>query len=470
MALMDAPSLHRQELLDSILISLFFGAMLVMLLYNASLWLFTRDRSYGYYALYLLMSLCYTLALTGFGPLYLGLDGPWLAIRMYTVGGTLCFVLAGLYLHHFLELQRQGGWLKWLNHASIGYWSLTSLLLLLAPYSALLHLLNPQLMSLVSIVFGLATGLYLWAKGNPSAKLFTLAWALLILSSLACMLALAGHLPLNDLTLNSQLLGMAVEFTLLSIALAERINRERAQRIQAQQDTLAYAERLAREREEKLHAQQQALRIQRQTNEELEQRVRQRTQDLEQAKLRLESAITELARLSQTDPLTELCNRRHFDECIRQELCRAKRSQTPLALLMIDIDHFKALNDNHGHPFGDECLRAVAVLLRQFSQRAGDLAARFGGEEFILLLPGTHRTAAGLLAENLRQAIAALALQHDGQTVRLSASIGLIAEVPHLDAGVDELIKLADAALYRAKRAGRNRVVDAAEEPVDSPA
>lgn len=467
MAVMDQSNLHSQELLDSILISLFFGAMLVMLLYNASLWLFTRDRSYGYYSLYLLMWLGYALATTGFGPLYLGLDQPWLAIRMYTVCGTLCFVFGGLFFHHFLDLQRQGGWIKWLNYTSIGYWLLASLLLLLAPYSALVHQLNPQLMSLVTIFFGLSSSIYLWAKGNPSARLFTLAWSLLIVCTVAHMLALSGHLPLNNLTLNGQLLGVAVELTLLSIALAERINRERAKRLQAQQDILDYAERLALEREEKLHAQQQTLRIQRQANEELEQRVQQRTQDLKQTNLRLEGAIAQLARLSQIDPLTELYNRRHFDESIQQELCRAKRNQTPLALLMIDIDHFKALNDNYGHPFGDECLRAVAALLQQFSQRAGDLAARYGGEEFILVLSGANRTAAGRVAEKLRQAIADLRLEQAGQTVRFSTSIGFTAQVPNLETSVGELIKSADEALYRAKREGRNRVVVAAGQDLD---
>ncbi|MBM7062579.1 diguanylate cyclase [Pseudomonas sp. UL073] len=459
MELVTGERLQLDQLHDSILISLFFGAVLVMLLYNTCLYLFTRERSYAYYVLYLCATLVYCLAITGFGQRYLDLAQPALADRLYSVSGALAFILASLFVRDFLSLARIGGWVDWVNRLNTGYWVVTGLCFLFIPYSRALHWLNPQSLGPASCLLGLLTGVYLWRKGYREARLFTLAWLVLILFTLLNLSALDGRLPLNAFTLNSQLLGMVIEFTLLAIALVAHINHERSARLSAQQTALDYAERLAREREEKLHAQQQALRIQRKANEELEQCVTARTRELAEANVLL-------ARLSTLDPLTQLCNRRHFEARFAEELARAKRSAAPLALLMIDIDHFKSINDRFGHPFGDEALRRVAAVLQAHSQRAGDVAARYGGEEFILLFANTDAGAARLCAERIRAAIAAVQLSQAGQLLSLTASIGLVALVPPLNVSEQSLIALADTALYQAKSEGRNRVVFARDGQV----
>lgn len=454
--LLDASQLQAQELRESILISLLIGTLLVMLLYNSCLYAFTRDRSYGFYVLYLGAVLVYALALTGFAQLYLDLARPWLEARLYPLGAGLSFLMAALFFRDFLKLGQIGGWVDWLNRGTIGYWLLILVPLAVEPYNPVVHWLDPTLGAVLTVLIGLLSSLDLWRRGHRQARVFSIAFGLPLAATILIGLAFSGKLPFNAFIVNSQLIAFAIEFVLLAIALVEHINQERGRLLSAQQAALDYSERLAREREEKLHAQQQALRIQRKANEELEQRVQERTQELKEANF-------QLARLSTLDALTQLANRRHFEARFAEELNRAKRHASPLALVMLDIDHFKAVNDGYGHPFGDHCLRAVAEVLQAHCQRAGDLAARYGGEEFILVFADTDQAGALHCAEAIRADIAALRLQHGEREVRISASLGVIAGVPPLSERGERLIAEADAALYRAKDAGRNRVVLAGE-------
>lgn len=173
----------------------------------------------------------------------------------------------------------------------------------------------------------------------------------------------------------------------------------------------------------------------------------------------LQHANQELLQLSQQDGLTGLSNRRHFDSVLAAEHARASRHHHALTLILIDIDHFKRLNDRHGHLFGDDCLRQLAAVLLSFSQRPGDLAARYGGEEFALILPEISLEQSRQLAERLRQTIAALVVPTDaGEPVCFTASLGLIHTEQACLHTPESLIHQADLALYRAKQQGRNRV------------
>ena len=174
--------------------------------------------------------------------------------------------------------------------------------------------------------------------------------------------------------------------------------------------------------------------------------------------LRLSALKTELTmtleRLSLTDPLTELPNRRAFDQAFNAEWRRAEREALPVSVLMIDIDHFKGYNDSLGHPAGDRCLRRVAWALGRAARRPYDLTARFGGEEFAVLLPNTDAAGAAKMAEKVRASIAALRIAHP-QSVRgvVTVSVGLATGYPHdpmLDPAL--LVERADQALYRAKQ------------------
>ena len=195
----------------------------------------------------------------------------------------------------------------------------------------------------------------------------------------------------------------------------------------------------------------------------LEKRVAEQTHELRDAVEQLRIANARLEELSFDDPLTGIANRRQFDETLRAEWSRARRTRAPLALVFIDIDWFKALNDTHGHHVGDECLKSVAHYLNGSVQRASDLVARIGGEEFALILPNTQLHIAAQFAERLRHGIAALAIRHDAApNGMLTASFGVVSVIPDGEMTPEDAVKTADKALYTAKAEGRNRVQTAA--------
>jgi diguanylate cyclase (GGDEF)-like protein len=182
-------------------------------------------------------------------------------------------------------------------------------------------------------------------------------------------------------------------------------------------------------------------------------------EQLATTKRQLEAANRTLERLSHVDPLTGLANRRHFEDALRLEWRRLSRSRSPLSLLLLDVDHFKAYNDAHGHIAGDRCLQRVAQLLMAGAQRAGDLVARYGGEEFAIVLSGTDGASALRIAEGLRASLAALGEPHpSAPSGHLTMSIGLATVVPGGELAPPALVAAADRALYRAKQEGRDRV------------
>jgi diguanylate cyclase (GGDEF)-like protein len=172
------------------------------------------------------------------------------------------------------------------------------------------------------------------------------------------------------------------------------------------------------------------------------------------------AATQRYAKLALIDALTEVANRRKFDETLETEWARSRREGTSLALVMLDIDYFKAFNDNYGHQAGDLCLQQVARALAECAQRPTDLFARYGGEEFVVLLPSTNVDGATALAERLRALLARLNIAHNGSSLgHVSLSAGVAAAIPRETASAADLIAAADAALYDAKIAGRNRIV-----------
>lgn len=176
----------------------------------------------------------------------------------------------------------------------------------------------------------------------------------------------------------------------------------------------------------------------------------------------LERANQCLNELSRQDALTKIANRRHFDAVLRHEWKRLSRSQSPLSLIMFDVDHFKQFNDRHGHPAGDVCLTTVAQASQRVVNRPTDLVARYGGEEFAVVLPHTDLAGALTIAETLRRSISTLNIvnfETATETVYVTVSVGVACQIPAVGMSPQQLIDSADRALYRAKQTGRNRVV-----------
>jgi diguanylate cyclase (GGDEF)-like protein/PAS domain S-box-containing protein len=168
----------------------------------------------------------------------------------------------------------------------------------------------------------------------------------------------------------------------------------------------------------------------------------------------------QLAALARTDALTGLANRRRFDEYLELEWARAARDRTELAVILVDVDHFKKFNDQYGHPAGDIALQEVAEILDGQARRPGDLVARYGGEEFVLLLPNTDAGGAGRMAERIRNGLAKRKLPHSQNDPfgYVTVSLGIATKRPsEIHAGSEALLKNADDALYRAKALGRDR-------------
>jgi diguanylate cyclase (GGDEF)-like protein len=201
------------------------------------------------------------------------------------------------------------------------------------------------------------------------------------------------------------------------------------------------------------------------TYERLMRQLEQLVADNEQLTDKLRQANDELSKLAATDPLTGLSNRRSFVEALRRDVSRAQRTSEPLCVLILDVDHFKSINDTHGHGFGDFVLQRISDVLRS-TLRTGDLPARWGGEEFVALLPASPADVGQIVAERVRAALEGTPIAAHGKTVRVTASFGVAAfeKDDSPDPG-RALIDRADAALYEAKRTGRNKVVVAAPKP-----
>ena len=197
--------------------------------------------------------------------------------------------------------------------------------------------------------------------------------------------------------------------------------------------------------------------------ERLKAKVAEKTAELQQTVELLEAANTQLEALSLEDDLTGIANRRSFERALQDEWNRARRAEQSLALILLDLDHFKELNDKRGHPAGDDCLRRVGKFLAETIRRSGEVVARYGGEEFAILLPGVDSDVAIRVAETLRDGIERLGVPYgNGTGRRMTASCGVASMVPAANLTSESLVANADRALYAAKHSGRNcvRVAD----------
>jgi two-component system, sensor histidine kinase LadS len=275
-------------------------------------------------------------------------------------------------------------------------------------------------------------------QGYAPARYYLIGQGAVLFSVFFTVLTSQGLLPLYYLAPEVMKWTSAFELIFFSIGVSDLINNERKLRERAQKELT--------------HAHQRLYESQIKQTEKLDVLVRQRTEELEDANKRL-------LELNTKDELTGLRNRRYLNEILPLEYRRAYRDKKPLSLLIFDIDFFKKINDSYGHQFGDLCLVEAGRIIRENLKRPADIAFRYGGEEFMAILPQTNLAGAVLVAENIRQIFANQVVSDNENSTTMTISIGISCEIPAERAEYEHLLKLADQRLYKAKENGRNQVV-----------
>jgi diguanylate cyclase (GGDEF)-like protein len=411
-------------------LGVYYGVLIGLLLYNLLIFLSVRDRSYPYYIGYVALFGLALACLNGISYQILWPTWPlWDdAVLLLAIGGSLtCMVL---FTNSFLELPtRQPVLGRMLRTAA---WLLGAITLA-SPFFTYRHAIQLETASVFLLaILMIGAGISAWRHGYRPAYYFLLAWSFMVTGIVVYACVSFGVLPKNFLTEYGIQFGSGIEMILLSLGLAYRFKLLREQNLQLQLEA----------------------------TERLEHRVSERTNELNRAMGELRTANRRLHEFSLRDGLTGVHNRRYLDETLAHAVAQARERKASIALLMIDIDHFKRINDTCGHLAGDDCLRTVADVLRRHVREGDDFVARYGGEEFVVLLPGATRDDAARRGEILRCEVAALRIDGHGATISLTISLGLAAmDGSDLHSGADKLIRAADAALYRAKREGRNRLV-----------
>ncbi len=409
-------------------LGLFYGSLITLLIFNLLVFASIRDMSYLYSVWYLLAWILFQMALNGLAYEYLWPEQTAWANK--AVPFFIGFALLGM-VQFTRSLLLTGQHLpamdRLLVYAAVGSVAIMAWALL-GRYSLAIQIGTAGAMVIAVLV--VTTGVLALRRGVMQARFFMLAWSCLLVGIVLYVLKTFGVIKSTPFTDNAMQIGSAFEGILLSFALAHRM-------------------RLLKDENERVLAQGTAT---------LERRVQERTTQLDQALLSLSDANGRLMRLSHIDGLTGVNNRAYFDEQIAFEWSRSLNAHSPVGLLLVDVDHFKRFNDTHGHQGGDACLRLVAKTIQHQLTNPANRCYRYGGEEFVVLLPNANAAQCSAVAEQLRAAIEGLSFQDEGIAEKITISAGVNALIPSASSSFASLINGADQALYQAKREGRNRV------------
>jgi diguanylate cyclase (GGDEF)-like protein len=421
--------------------------LLALGLYNLLLYLAIRDSTFLAYVAFTLSMAVGQASMNGFGNQFIWPDWPAFGNIALPSGMAATGFFGAIFTRLFLGLGRRA---KRLDQCILG----CAALFALAAFAPLLLPYQPVaiMVSMFGLLFtGVAVyaGVYCLRRDYPGARYFLLAWTLLLLGVAVLAMRNMGWVPTTTLTLHSMQIGSALELLLLSFALADRINVMRREKDQATEAALAAK-----------HEMVETLRL---SEQALEGRVAERTRTLEEVNSQLRDKERELEHLARHDALTGLANRLFLNDRIERAVARARRTGSSVALLMIDLDGFKQVNDAHGHAVGDELLVVIAGRLRE-CVRESDTVARLGGDEFVVLLEDTrYPEGTSQIVEKLIAAVRAPTML-DAGSIEVSASIGIACTPQHTN-DADDLLERADAAMYNAKAAGRNCWSMATENP-----
>jgi diguanylate cyclase (GGDEF)-like protein len=405
----------------------YYGILLALFFYNMVLWLTLRDSSYFWYLLHISAFGLVLFTLNGLGFEYLWPGSTWMADK--SVPLSICLAQIGMqqFTRTFLGLHERWRLGDRISLAIIAFYVLLGVAATQLPYNISTPIASASVF--ISISWVAMLGLAVVRRGYKPAIIFLLAWAMFLLGTGAFAAVAFGLLPKIFITEYGKEIGSALEMLLLSIGLGYRYSALRSEN-----------ERIIRE-----------------SRDQLEQKVSVRTAELSNALGQLADAHARLRESSQRDGLTGLHNRAYFREGFEGLLSQARNGRR-LSLLMIDLDYFKQINDRYGHLVGDECLRWAAGVIGQTLRPHNALLARFGGEEFVVALPGMDLDSAAGVAEELRTRLRSEPFRCHGQTIAVTASFGVHAVDTHIRGGVEAALQIADDALYRAKADGRDCV------------
>jgi diguanylate cyclase (GGDEF)-like protein len=414
-------------------IGIYDGILLALFFYNLILWLSLRDSNHFWYVCHLSGLGLVLFCLNGLAFEYLWPNSPWLANHAIPLAMCLSQMAMHQFARTFLELKQRWPTGDRISLAFIIFFIALAFASLWVDYRTSVRIGTYAVFPTVLLL--LYQAFHAIRHGYRPARLFLAAWTMLLLGTAVYAMVSFGLIPKNLVTEYGIQFGSATEMILLSFALAYRYASLRTEN-----------ENVVRE-----------------ANEQLERNVSRRTAELSAALEQLADANSRLRESNRRDVLTGMFNRRHFREVFEQLLQHAHESRQPISLMLIDLDHFKQVNDEYGHLAGDECLRALARTLNKcLSAETGAVIARFGGEEFVVVLPGVSSPGILDIAERVRQHIHGESVHYAGRDIRITASIGVHSVPPGASASADEVLHYADDALYSAKNAGRNRVHAAA--------
>ena len=409
-------------------LGIYDGILLALFFYNMVLWLSLRDSSHFWYMCHLAGFGLVLFCLNGLAFEYLWPSSPWLANHAIPLSMAFSQMAMHQFARLFLELKQRWPLGDRISLAFIIFYGAVGIASFWVDYRTSVRLgtygVFPGVLAVLYQTF------YAIRRGYRPARLFLAAWTMLLLGTAMYASVSFGLLQKNFITEYGIQLGSAMEMILLSFALAYRYASLRTEN-----------ENVVRE-----------------ANEQLERNVSRRTAELSAALEQLADANARLRESNRRDVLTGMFNRRHFREVFEEMLQHANETHQPISLLLIDLDHFKQVNDEFGHLAGDECLRTLARNLNDCLAAESAVIARFGGEEFVVLLPGVSLARVLEIAERVRHHIGSVPVRYAGREITMTASIGVFSVPVGHTPTADEVLHQADDALYAAKNAGRNRV------------
>lgn len=433
-----------------VFIGIFYGFMAAITLINLFLYITSRNTITLLYTGYI-VSLSLTLATSqglSYRFIWPNSEG-WQQLAVMVFSATMIFFSTS-FTAQVLRLKQEHPKIHRFFNAVRIVVVIYLVLTFILPYSLIVETITLLILMAMCLVF--FSNIYVAIKGNPVALYLSAAWCSLLFSAL---LGIADSLNWISLNLDPTYLLMSsavIETLFMALGLAVLFSQQR--------NEAKVAHQVAQQQKQKaIDAKKDLLRLQLESKEKLEYAIDERTYELEIAIRELNEANHELERKNSIDSLTNVANRRMYDKRIAAEARRSRREKTPLAIVMLDIDHFKLVNDNYGHQCGDEALVHFADVLKSCVKRPSDLICRYGGEEFVLVLPNTNIEGASVLAENIRSTIENSPLQCGKNEIKLTVSAGVTCRVIALDEEYALLHAFADKLLYQAKESGRNKIV-----------